>query len=424
MRKSTFFVACAALALATPVAAQTEAGDDAGSGSSAARAPATKGSKLKSAPPAGEATTADANTADWEKPTPSTEKPSVEKSTSDRAKSDKAPPQRKQAADAADSREYNQNKDNQNTAQKSGKSPTETATAIKAATNEEAGQETGRQTGAASDGTGDEAAGVSASADSLTADLAVATVYGIRARPIIEVDGKSVLSDWAYTAKGLSDATVYNFDDDEIGDVADVVMRNGRAESLVIDAGGFLNIGDRRVEAPFDRFVGLVAAGGNELHIAGDAEELKAYPKFSESAAAESDLLASDLLGEEINFDGEPDGEIENPYLDDIVLSPSGEAMFAVVEYGGILGAGEKSALVPFDRVVIAEGDEGVSLAMGPRDIVTATSFYYSIDDARAAGGSASGKASQTDAATRSDAAPEDTASAPDKDPKSPGEGE
>lgn len=71
--------------------------------------------------------------------------------------------------------------------------------------------------------------------------------------------------------------SVYNENDDKIGDVVDIVLTSGgQAEYFVIGAGGFLGLGQHDVAIPFDK----VERNGDRLTLRGyTKDELKALPK-------------------------------------------------------------------------------------------------------------------------------------------------
>ncbi len=50
--------------------------------------------------------------------------------------------------------------------------------------------------------------------------------------------------------RGLVGKDVYGSNNSSIGDVEDVVMQNSQVQSVLVDVGGFLGIGARRVAIP------------------------------------------------------------------------------------------------------------------------------------------------------------------------------
>jgi sporulation protein YlmC with PRC-barrel domain len=66
-------------------------------------------------------------------------------------------------------------------------------------------------------------------------------------------------------------------------------------------------------------------------------------------------LTATSIIGDKIeNPKGEKLGSIEDLMID----LTSGEIEYAVVEFGGVLGVGEKLFAVPFSKLQLKEGEE------------------------------------------------------------------
>jgi len=77
--------------------------------------------------------------------------------------------------------------------------------------------------------------------------------------PGMETQGDTAASTEAITGWSAKDdiigKSVFNENDEKIGDVSDVVIASdGRTMYLLIGAGGFLGMGARNVAVPFDRF--------------------------------------------------------------------------------------------------------------------------------------------------------------------------
>lgn len=83
-------------------------------------------------------------------------------------------------------------------------------------------------------------------------------------------------------ASKLLDAEVYNLQNEEIGEVEDIIIDQGRTvRAVVISVGGFLGIGERNVAADPASLV-LMRESGSELRIVANTtrEDLKAAPEF------------------------------------------------------------------------------------------------------------------------------------------------
>ena len=85
----------------------------------------------------------------------------------------------------------------------------------------------------------------------------------------------------ALTADQLQDVTVYDSTGTSIGEIAEVYAKDGRVSEVLIDIGGFLGVGERRVMFPFDRIEVLQRSGDDDLRVEVKAsrEELERMPE-------------------------------------------------------------------------------------------------------------------------------------------------
>ncbi|BCH14375.1 PRC-barrel domain-containing protein [Mesorhizobium sp. L-2-11] len=86
-------------------------------------------------------------------------------------------------------------------------------------------------------------------------------------------------------ATNIIGETVYNGTGDDaqnIGDVNDIVLaKNGKAESLIIGVGGFLEVGEKNVAYQFDKAKWAERDGGRWLVAETTKEDLEALPEFN-----------------------------------------------------------------------------------------------------------------------------------------------
>ncbi|WP_373356360.1 PRC-barrel domain-containing protein [Pseudoroseicyclus sp. CXY001] len=97
--------------------------------------------------------------------------------------------------------------------------------------------------------------------------------------PSMEMEGYANVEAAALTAEDLQGAPVFGTEDDRIGKVADVVLSDdGMIEYALIDVGGFLGIGQDRVEVGFEELQILRDEAGDDLRIfvAATEDQLKA----------------------------------------------------------------------------------------------------------------------------------------------------
>jgi sporulation protein YlmC with PRC-barrel domain len=87
-----------------------------------------------------------------------------------------------------------------------------------------------------------------------------------------------------YLATNIVGENVYNGTGDDaqnIGDVNDLVIdKDGKVKSIVIGVGGFLGLGEKSVEMPYDKIEWAEREGDRWIVVAGTKEELTALPAF------------------------------------------------------------------------------------------------------------------------------------------------
>jgi sporulation protein YlmC with PRC-barrel domain len=104
--------------------------------------------------------------------------------------------------------------------------------------------------------------------------------------PMVERDGWRQANDdeiAGLNAEALDDVDVYGVDDEEIGEIDDVVMgENGRIESLIVEVGGFLGIGEKDVAVPLDEVRLLKEQNGDNwrAYIDTTEEKLESMPEY------------------------------------------------------------------------------------------------------------------------------------------------
>jgi sporulation protein YlmC with PRC-barrel domain len=91
------------------------------------------------------------------------------------------------------------------------------------------------------------------------------------------------------TADELIGTAVYGSDDQNLGEVNDVVFeQGGQIEAVVIDVGGFLGIGEKPVAIEFDA-LNVQKNGDGDVNLVVNAtqEQLEAAPTYEEEAPAQ-----------------------------------------------------------------------------------------------------------------------------------------
>ncbi len=188
-----------------------------------------------------------------------------------------------------------------------------------------------------------------------------------------------------YAAETATDATEYNGvqqDWADIGEVNDVILsRDGKVDSVLVDIGGFLGIGERQVavgmeairfvsdsataDAPDDFFLVMTAARA-DLEAApdymtaapmADATGTMREPVMREGfMVAEGDYLTSDKLQGATVYDMNDKvvGEVGT-----LVLTGDGQVTQAIIDVGGFLGMGEKPVAMNLADIDILRNEAG-----------------------------------------------------------------
>jgi sporulation protein YlmC with PRC-barrel domain len=87
------------------------------------------------------------------------------------------------------------------------------------------------------------------------------------------------------TAEDLEGVGVYGVDDEEIGEIEDLVVTpDGKIQSAVLEVGGFLGIGEKEVEMPFDQVRLMRQADGDDwrAYVDRSLEDLKGMPSYED----------------------------------------------------------------------------------------------------------------------------------------------
>ena len=93
----------------------------------------------------------------------------------------------------------------------------------------------------------------------------------------------SMVDAQSMNADELQGARVYGANDEDLGEVANLVIEDGKLTHAVIDVGGFLGMGEKPVAVDFEKLQILKDADGDDLRVYMDAteESLKAQPAYS-----------------------------------------------------------------------------------------------------------------------------------------------
>ena len=90
-------------------------------------------------------------------------------------------------------------------------------------------------------------------------------------------------------AEELVGTTVYGANDENVGEIGDIVLTtDGKPDSVIIDVGGFLGIGEKEVAVGFDKLAFMTDKDGHKyLYTAFTKEQLDAQPAYDASTWAD-----------------------------------------------------------------------------------------------------------------------------------------
>lgn len=105
-------------------------------------------------------------------------------------------------------------------------------------------------------------------------------------RPLVEREGYAeveMVDAQKITVDELQGARVYGVNDEDLGEISDLVVDEGKLTLAVVDVGGFLGMGEKPVGVDFDKLQILKRQDSEELRVYMDAteESLKAQPEYS-----------------------------------------------------------------------------------------------------------------------------------------------
>ncbi|MBS1302533.1 PRC-barrel domain-containing protein [Loktanella sp. SALINAS62] len=99
------------------------------------------------------------------------------------------------------------------------------------------------------------------------------------------MDGYSQVMNEDITAEELTGATVYGSDNEEVGDISDIVIADdGMIQQVIVDVGGFLGLGEKPVALEFADVTIMTQDDGDDLRVTimQTEEELEEMPEYEE----------------------------------------------------------------------------------------------------------------------------------------------
>ncbi|WP_162844856.1 PRC-barrel domain-containing protein [Pontivivens insulae] len=95
------------------------------------------------------------------------------------------------------------------------------------------------------------------------------------AAPEMERDGYSRIEMADLTVERLNGATVYDVNDENVGEIGTFVLDGERLDQAVIDFGGFLGLGEKQVALPMDALNVQQSADGSSIRVYVDVTEAR-----------------------------------------------------------------------------------------------------------------------------------------------------
>jgi len=102
--------------------------------------------------------------------------------------------------------------------------------------------------------------------------------------PAIDRDGYSQVEPTDLTAEDLTGARLYGTNDEDIGEVSELVLADdGSIDKVILDIGGFIGIGEKSIAVQLDELQIMRPDGGNDVRVYIEAtqEQLEQQPEYT-----------------------------------------------------------------------------------------------------------------------------------------------
>ncbi len=104
-------------------------------------------------------------------------------------------------------------------------------------------------------------------------------------RPAVQRDGYEMAEANQVVAEELTGHTVYGMNDEDIGEISELVLSSdGQVENVIIDVGGFLGLGEKPVLVNFDELAVMREQNGDDIrvYINSTEDELEEMERYAE----------------------------------------------------------------------------------------------------------------------------------------------
>lgn len=102
--------------------------------------------------------------------------------------------------------------------------------------------------------------------------------------PTVDREGYSQIEQVDLTAEMLTGARLYGTNDEDIGEVSELVLTDdGSIDKVILDVGGFIGIGEKSIAVSLDELQIMRPDGGNDVRVYIDAtqEQLEQQPAYT-----------------------------------------------------------------------------------------------------------------------------------------------
>ena len=150
------------------------------------------------------------------------------------------------------------------------------------------------------DTTATEMSDPTAATDSTSTTMEAAGSTDMAAAPTMTMDGYETLMNADVTAEELTGTPVYGPNDEEVGDIGDLVIgEDGTVTDVIVDVGGFLGLGEKPVSIAYDSVQLLKQTDGDDMRAyvnmtEEQLKELPAYEPMPETDAASTDMTTTE----------------------------------------------------------------------------------------------------------------------------------
>ncbi|WP_299843173.1 PRC-barrel domain-containing protein [uncultured Jannaschia sp.] len=99
--------------------------------------------------------------------------------------------------------------------------------------------------------------------------------------PTVEREGYTLAQAGEFEVESLTGSNLYGVNDEDIGEIGDLILSSdGQIEGVLVEMGGFLGLGQREVQVPYDRLSIMTSETGDiRAYIDATQEELEAMPE-------------------------------------------------------------------------------------------------------------------------------------------------